>query len=60
MDRLVALALLPPHPDYPPRARALACWLLYVRSHWLRMPPWLLIRHLLHKAFLSPKTGELQ
>lgn len=26
---------------------------LYVRSHWLRMPPLLLFRHLFHKAFLS-------
>jgi Uncharacterised nucleotidyltransferase len=24
--------------------------LLYIRSHWLRMPPWLLIPHLLRKA----------
>lgn len=27
-----------------------ACLLLYVRSHWLRMPPRLLLPHLLHKA----------
>jgi hypothetical protein len=29
----------------------LAVFLLYVRSHWLRMPARLLIPHLLHKAF---------
>ncbi len=28
----------------------LAAWMLYVRSHWLRMPPGLLARHLLTKA----------
>jgi hypothetical protein len=27
---------------------------LYIRSHWLRMPPVMLMRHLFHKAFLSP------
>jgi hypothetical protein len=30
--------------------RALIEWLFYVRSHWLRMPPLLLARHLLTKA----------
>ena len=29
---------------------SLAAWLLYVRSHWLRMPPWLLGKHLARKA----------
>lgn len=28
-----------------------AAFCLYVRSHWLRMPPLLLVRHLLRKAF---------
>ena len=27
-----------------------AAYALYVRSHWLRMPPWLLARHLLQKS----------
>lgn len=37
--------------EQPPRpATRLACWLLYIRSHWLRMPPRLLAGHLLHKA----------
>lgn len=31
-------------------ANAGALWLLYLRSHWLRMPPWLLTGHLLRKA----------
>jgi hypothetical protein len=29
----------------------IAQWLLYVRSHWLRMPPLLLAEHLCHKAY---------
>jgi hypothetical protein len=32
--------------------------MLYVRGNWLRMPPLLLSRHLFHKAFLSPGTGQ--
>ncbi|HNP37176.1 MAG TPA: nucleotidyltransferase family protein [Woeseiaceae bacterium] len=46
MDRLVPRALYPQHPDLPSRATELARLLLYVRSHWLRMPPWLLAYHL--------------
>jgi Uncharacterised nucleotidyltransferase len=30
--------------------------LLYMRSHWLRMPPWLLARHLLHKFIFRNKN----
>jgi hypothetical protein len=30
--------------------RDLVQWLFYLRSHWLRMPPMLLVRHLLVKA----------
>jgi hypothetical protein len=36
----------------------LAEFCLYVRSHWLRMPPHLLIPHLLHKAFKKEKVAE--
>lgn len=48
MDRLVTTIMLAesPHSIGVVAAR----WLLYVRSHWLRMPPRLLIRHLLIKA----------
>lgn len=52
MDRLVPLAILPEHPDFPRRSAALARWLMYMRSHWLRMPPMLLARHLGYKAWL--------
>jgi glutaconate CoA-transferase subunit A len=33
-------------------AEGLARWLLYVRSHWLRMPPHLLVPHLVRKAWM--------
>ncbi|MBK1693741.1 hypothetical protein CKO09_03160 [Chromatium weissei] len=52
MDWLMPLALLPEHPDHPQRIAALARWLLYLRAHWLRMPPLLLIRHLSYKSWL--------
>ena len=50
MHYLVPLALLPEHPDFPRKKVALARWLLYVRSHFLRMPFHLLIPHLLKKS----------
>ncbi len=55
MDRLVIRALLA-GPE-PTPTDALAGWLLYVRSHWLRMPPLLLARHLLHKALRRTRLG---
>jgi hypothetical protein len=51
MDQLVRRALTPEHPDHPTTITALARWLLYVRSHYLRMPLSLLIPHLLRKSF---------
>jgi hypothetical protein len=56
MDVLVSWTLIPNHPDYPRRVTALAKWLLYVRSHWLRMPPGLLLRHLLRKQYMRWKN----
>lgn len=52
MDQLVALALWPNHPDHSYPLAGLARWLLYIRSHWLRMPSFLLFRHLYYKATL--------
>ena len=50
MDILVPWAILPEHPDHPQVKVAIARWLLYVRSHYLRMPLKLLLPHLLYKA----------
>ncbi|MEO5376465.1 MAG: nucleotidyltransferase family protein [Magnetococcus sp. DMHC-6] len=50
MDRLVPLALLPIHPDRSNPTAHIAAWVLFIRSHWLRMPPALLIRHLMRKS----------
>jgi hypothetical protein len=48
MDLLVPRVLVPQAPLRP--AAALATSLLFVRAHWLRMPPGLLASHLLRKA----------
>jgi len=50
MEKLVPVSLLPEHPDYPRKRVALARWLLYIRSHYLRMPLYLLLPHLMKKA----------
>ena len=52
MDFLFLRALMPDHPSCNDRWTASARWLLYIRSHWLRMPIYLLIPHLLRKSFL--------
>ena len=53
MDKLVPLAILPEHPQHPSRRVSLARLLLYMRSHWLRMPPWLLAYHLSYKFYAT-------
>ena len=53
MDFLVPLALLPEHPDEKSRLVGFARWLLYVRSHYLRMPLRLLLPHLLRKSWFN-------
>lgn len=54
MDRLFASALLPAsvagQGDWPAFAR----FALYLRAHYLKMPLPLLLRHLWHKAFITP------
>lgn len=51
MDRLFLSALRPYHASCRNLLTLPALWLLYIRGHWLRMPPWMLARHLLRKAF---------
>lgn len=55
MDALFRRALLPDHASCSDRLSASARFFLYIRGNWLRMPPLMLSRHLLHKAFVSPK-----
>jgi hypothetical protein len=56
LEWLYDKGLQPIHPDCADLLTPLARWLLYVRAHWLRMPPHLLARHLSRKAWknLSP------
>jgi hypothetical protein len=58
MDRLIVWVMVPDHPDYPQRRTAMAQWLLYVRSHWLRMPPGLLLKHLTLKQIMRWKRRK--
>lgn len=50
MDALVDRAFYPEICMYRSPVSAFAKWLLYVRSHYLRMPLYLLLPHLLRKA----------
>jgi len=50
MDRVFAHGLRGPDPIGGDGVAALARSVLYVRAHWLRMPPMLLARHLAVKA----------
>ncbi|WP_372656749.1 nucleotidyltransferase family protein [Hydrogenophaga sp.] len=51
MDALYLRALRPPHASANDAWTLPARWLLYLRGHWLRMPPALLLWHLLRKLF---------
>ncbi|MDR4516421.1 MAG: nucleotidyltransferase family protein [Nitrosomonas sp.] len=50
MHRLVPLALFPQHPDKPKKSESLARALLYLRSHMIRMPLYILLPHLAYKT----------
>jgi hypothetical protein len=50
MDGAVTSALRPTALGEARRGRRLALGVLYLRSHWLKMPPALLARHILIKA----------
>lgn len=55
MDALWQAVLRSPHPQTEPCGAPIARFMLYVRSHWQKMPFWRLIPHLLHKAW---RQGE--
>jgi len=50
MRKTLATVLAPVDPEPWPPPHAVKLWLLYVRSHWLRMPAHALIPHLARKA----------
>ncbi|HZP22015.1 MAG TPA: nucleotidyltransferase family protein, partial [Terriglobales bacterium] len=54
LDPLYLRALQPHHPGATDRFAPLARGLLYVRGHWLRLPPALLVYHLTVKALRRP------
>jgi hypothetical protein len=59
-DPLFARIFSIDHPQSRPRGYRLAHQLAYLRGHALRMPPWLLLPHLLRKSLrrLPPAPGE--
>ncbi|MBK1617406.1 hypothetical protein CKO42_02830 [Lamprobacter modestohalophilus] len=56
MGWLVPRAILPTHPDQSDPIAALARWAMYLRAHWLRMPPGLLFQHLARKTWRRVQT----
>ena len=50
MDALFLRALQPDHPTASDGLTPMARWLLYVRAHWMRLPPGRLAYHLTVKA----------
>ncbi len=53
LDALFLPALAVAHRECSHGLSSLAAFILYIRSHWLRMPAHLLIPHLLRKSFRS-------
>jgi hypothetical protein len=53
MDFLFLRVLLPEHSSCEKQWTGLASWLIFVRSHWLRMPIHLLIPHLARKSWMQ-------
>lgn len=58
MDGLWLRALRSPPPRAGDPLTATSLFLLYVRAHWLRMPPGLLLRHLLVKGLRRGEARE--
>jgi len=58
MDRLVSRALLPMSGTHGSWGEESARLLLYIRSHWLRMPPGSLLMHLSKKALRRVDDDE--
>lgn len=58
MTKLLNVAIQPEHPSCDSPLSGLVRWLLYVRSHWLRMRPHLLVYHLARKMMMRLKAGS--
>ncbi len=58
MDRLLARCLLATASDEERAGTAAARSALYIRAHWLRMPAWLLIPHLIRKAIRRHRPAD--
>lgn len=58
MDFLFSRALMPDHSSCQDRFTGFARWVLYIRSHYLRMPLRLLVPHLLRKAWMRRLDSE--
>lgn len=56
LDAIYYRVLRPQHPSTADAFTPLARKSLYIRAHWLRMPPHLLAYHLAHKALFPPKA----
>lgn len=56
LDSLFLRGLAPAHNSCEDRFTPTARWLLYIRSHYLRMPAHLLLPHLFHKGLIRPYT----
>jgi Uncharacterised nucleotidyltransferase len=57
MDPLVCRALIPDLPEHRSPWQGFARLCLYIRSHWLRMPPLPLAAHLLRKAWMRSSSA---
>lgn len=59
LDKIYTRVFLPQHQSTADSLSGVACKLLYIRSHWLRMPPHLLAYHLGHKFLFPPKVVSI-
>lgn len=59
LDAIYLRVLLPQHQSTADAYSPVARKLLYIRSHWLRMPPYLLAYHLGHKALFPPNAVSI-
>lgn len=58
MDSLFLRALMPDHESCNDCWTGFARWILFVRSHWLKMPIYLIVPHLSRKAFRRLKGKD--